>query len=365
MSARKPYRLLPDTRSILVLQLGDIGDVVVTTPTLRALKEACPVAKISVLVRRNYGSLLAADPHVSEIVEISKSRDKLSELGTANFRLVRRLHRARFDLLIDLRTGDRGAIIAWLTGVPVRVVRHWREAPFWHKFAFTHHVDPAFTNRPVHPGGDQSLRILRAIGVDTADTRPRLHVLERHRESVLTLLSRESADRYPGLVTVNPFSRWKYKEWGYDKWVDVLNRLWTEHGLPSALVGSREEAGVAAGIVGKCEGPAFNLAGKTTLGELAALLSRSRLHIGVDSAAPHIAAAVDTPTVTIFGPSNWRAWAVEDETHRIARSDMPCIPCRDKGCDGTERSNCLEELGVDTVMERIEEVLRNLGSGKG
>ncbi len=108
-----------------------------------------------------------------------------------------------------------------------------------------------------------------------------------------------------------------------------------------------------------------NLAGRTTLGELAALISLSRLHLGVDSAAPHIAAAVGTPTVTIFGPSNWRAWTVEDATHRIVRSDRECVPCNDKGCEGTGRSLCLDELGVEAVMIRIGEVLRSVARGDG
>jgi heptosyltransferase-3 len=352
--------MIGESANILVIQLGDIGDVVLTSPSLRALKEVYPGARVSVLVRKGYGSLLAADPHVSEIVEISKSRVKLFELGTENFRLVRRLRRARYNLLIDLRTGDRGAIISWLTGVPVRVVRRWREAPYWHTLAFTHPVDPVFTVRPVHPGGDQSLRILRAIGIDTDDTRPRLYVSEESLERIRGLLAREGVAQHPCFVTANPFSRWKYKEWGYGNWVELFNWLWSERGLPSAIVGAPDEATAAEVIAGKCAGPVFNLAGKTTLGDLAGLISLSRLHVGVDSAAPHIAAAVGTPTVTIFGPSNWKSWTVEDETHRIARSEKPCVPCNDKGCDGKERSICLEELRVDTVVNQIDDVLRNV-----
>jgi len=346
--------------NILVLQLGDIGDVVLTSPSIQAVKEAYPKARVSVLVRRGYGSLLAADPRVSEIVEVSKGRVKLSELGAENVGLVRRLRRARYDLAIDLRTGDRGALLAWLSGAPVRVVRRWREAPFWHRLAFTHSVEPVWTDRPVHPGGDQSLRILRAIGVDTDDSQPRLYVSEEGRENVRALLAREGVAQHPRFVTANPFSRWKYKEWGYDKWVDLFDRMWREHGLPSVIIGSGDEASAADGIARRCAGPVFNLAGKTTLGELAALISLSHLHLGVDSAAPHIAAAVGAPTVTIFGPSNWRAWTVEDATHRIARSDKPCVPCNDKGCERTERSLCLEELGVDAVMTQVGEVLRML-----
>jgi heptosyltransferase-3 len=353
-----PYRVPRTTGSILVLQLGDIGDVVVTSPALRALAEACPDARISVLVCRGYGALLASDPHVSEIIEVSKGRGKLSELGKENRSIIGRLRRARFDVVIDLRTGDRGAILAWLTGAPVRVTRNDREAPFWHAMAFTHLVDLVFSDRPTHPSGDQSMRILRAIGVDTADTRPRIHVSPEDLESARRLLEKEGASRFPRIVTANPFSRWKYKEWGYGKWIGLFDRLWSERGLPSVIVGAREEREAAEGIAANCAGPVFNLAGKTTLGELAALISISGLHVGVDSAAPHIAAALGTPSVTIFGPSNWRAWAVEDDRHRIVHSAKECVPCNDKGCDGTERSVCLEELGVDAVFERVTEVLR-------
>ncbi len=345
--------------NILVLQLGDIGDVVLTSPSLRAIKEAYPDARVTVLVRKSYGSLLEADPHVSGIVEVSKGRGKLAELGKENLRLVRELRAAKHDLAIDLRTGDRGALLAWLSGAPVRVVRRWPDAPFWHRLAFTHPVEPAWTERPVHPGGDQSLRILRAIGVDTQDTRPRLYVSDTDRERVRALLAQDGVAQHPRFVTSNPFSRWKYKEWGYDKWAALLDRLWAERGLPAVLIGSREEAAAAEGIARGRAGPVANLAGKTTLGELAALVSLSSLHLGVDSAAPHIAAAVGTPTVTIFGPSNWKAWTVEDATHRIARSGKPCVPCNDKGCEGTERSLCLEELGVAEVAELAEEVLRS------
>src|SRR5574341_1144381 len=91
-------------RNALVIQLGDIGDVVLATPTFRALKTRHPAAGISALVRRPYGSLLAADPHLHEVIEAGKERAKLAELGRDNLRLIRRLRGARYDLVIDLRT---------------------------------------------------------------------------------------------------------------------------------------------------------------------------------------------------------------------------------------------------------------------
>lgn len=347
---------------ILIIQLGDIGDVVLATPTFRAVKTAFPQARVSVLVRNGCGSLLSAEPYLSAVLESARSRGKLSEISRDNVALLRDLRSARYDLVIDLRTGDRGAILAWLTGAPVRVSRESRDDSSWRKLAFTHLIpDPGYAPPPVHPGAEQSLRIVRTLGIDTPDSTPRLEVAPENRASVRELISELGLARGARWVTINPFSRWKYKEWGYDKWCEVIDRLWDAHGLPSLLVGSVQEAAAAEEIIRSRSDHAFNLAGKTSLGELAALIGMSALHLGVDSAAPHIASAVGTPTVTVYGPSNWRSWTVEDSTHRVVTAGMDCVPCGNKGCNGTERSICLEVLGVDAVTAAIDEVLRNAG----
>lgn len=350
-------------RNVLVIQLGDIGDVVLATPAFRAVKETFAESRVSVLVRKGCASLLSSEPYLSEIHESARSRGKLSELCRDNLSLVRTLRKSRFDLVIDLRTGDRGALLSLLTGAPARIGRYEAGKPFWRRFCFTRMVvDPPAAPPPVHPGGDQSLRVLRAVGIETRDSTPRLHVPPKNRERARKLLSEIGFRPGSPLVTANPFSRWKYKEWDPGKWGTVIDRLHERHGLATVLTGSRDEAAEAEGIRRGREGYVLSAAGKTTLGELAALLRESVLHMGVDSAAPHIAAAVGTPTVTIFGPGDWRAWTVEDATHKVVRAAMPCVPCNDKGCNGTEISKCLDALDVDTAFEPIGEILKALDS---
>ncbi|MBI5574970.1 MAG: glycosyltransferase family 9 protein [Deltaproteobacteria bacterium] len=349
-------------KNILVIQLGDIGDVVLTTPSLRALKETLPEAKVSALVRRGFGSLLEEDPNLHEVIEVAKSRGKLAEIGGENFRLIRRLRRVKYDLAIDLRTGDRGTILAFLTGAPVKVTRYDPGRPFWHNRIFNHRImNAGIGGPPVHPGVDLSLRLLRTLGIDTADSTPRLWVSKEAVEGIRSMLQADPAAAGCRWATANPFSRWKYKEWGRDRWIELIGWLWNEHGLRTVLVGSRDEAGAAEGIASKCGGGALNFAGKTTLGELAALLSLSTIHLGVDSAAPHIAFAVGTPSVTIFGPSDWRVWTVQDDIHRIVTPDDDCVPCQKKGCDGKERSVCLENMGTEKMKAAVGEILRAPG----
>lgn len=352
-------------KNILLIQFGDIGDVVLTTPAIRAVKETYPEARISILVRKPYGSILTADPSLHEVVEATKMRGTLLHVLREHARFTLRLRRARYDLVIDLRTGDRGALMSFLTRAPERVGTHI-EKPFWHDLLFTKLIrDPPVAPPPVHPGADQSLRVVREIGIDTADSMPRLYITAADRTRAFELLAECGLGPGGRWVTVNPFSRWKYKEWDNGKWGDVIDRLWGAHRFPSVLIGSGEEAAACGEIVTGREGRAFTLAGKTTLGELAAVVATSTLHLGVDSAAPHIAAAVGTPTVTIHGPTDWRAWRVADNLHRIVTATMECVPCNRMGCDDKKQSRCLQQLEPETVIKAMDGVLRRVRDAGG
>lgn len=348
-------------RNILLVQLGDIGDVVLTTPTVRAVKEAYPDALVSIIVRKPYGSLLRADPALHKIIEIEKFQGNVLNVLRNYVRFVAGLRSARYDLVIDLRTGDRGAIMTYLTGAEERVGRSGTEKQFWHDFLFTTIVRNApSSSPPVHPGADQSLRIVRTIGIDTLDSEPRLYITPEDHVRAIELLLACGVDPGSRWATLNPFSRWKYKEWDIGKWGQVVDHLWGQHRIPTVSIGAPEEAAGCQEIVRGREGRAFNLAGKTTLGELAAVIAMSSIHLGVDSAAPHIASALGTPTVTIHGPSDWRSWRTIGEHHGIVVPSLECVPCSRTGCEDAGRSLCLEQLAPEAVIEAFEERMRNL-----
>ena len=344
--------------NILLIQLGDIGDVVLTTPTIRSVKEAYPNARVSILVFKPCATLLAADPYVHEVVETARLRGSLFQRLKEYAGFARYLRQKHYDLVIDLRTGDRGAIFSFLTGAPARIGFRGSKKQFWHEIAFTKILDDLkAAPLPVHPGADQSLRIVRAIGIGAADSTPRLYIAPEDLLRASLLLAEAGIVQGTKMVTVNPFSRWKYKEWDNAKWGRVIDQIWEVHHIPSVLVGSREEFAAGQEIVAGREGYVINLAGKTTLGKLAAVISLSSLHLGVDSAAPHIAAALGTPTVTIHGPSDWRAWRIVNEYHRVVSPVMDCVPCNKAGCDDSGRSRCMEELAAEPVFSAALELL--------
>jgi predicted lipopolysaccharide heptosyltransferase III len=353
-------RTTPRFSNILLVQLGDIGDVVLTTPTIRAVKETHPRAHVSILVRKPFGNLLIADPNIHEIVETERFHGTLLHTLREYLRFARRIRRMHYDLVIDLRTGDRGAILSFFTRAPTRIGRQGIKKQFWHGILFTKVIrDLKEAPPPVHPGADQSLRVVRELGIDTADSTPRLYVSPTDRIHAIVLLAEVGIASGANFVTINPYSRWKYKEWDNSKWGEVIDRIWETHSIPTVLIGSPEEAAACQKIIAGREGRTINLAGKTTLGELAAVISMSSLHLGVDSAAPHIAAALGTPTVTIHGPSDWRSWRSEDERHRVVSPALDCVPCNMTGCDNSGQSRCLEQLYAEPVIEAAEAIINS------
>jgi ADP-heptose:LPS heptosyltransferase len=358
---------------ILLIQLGDIGDVVWFLPVLRLVHETYPDAKVSVLVREGNGSLLLAGVSSTKVFEVRKRQRGLTDRLRSSLRLVRDLRRERFDLVFDFRGDERGAYMAFLTGAPLRAALY-HDHPRLRNHLFTHLVPP--TGEPLAGVGaaDQSLFILRAFGIETGIAVPELCLSEEVRLRATNILAEEgippAAEASDGgerggtgagangcWVTMNPFSRWSYKEWGLLKWVRIIDWLWGEFRIAVVIVGAPVERERIEGLVGSCAEKVYNLAGKTTLAELAGVLQRSRLHIGVDSAAPHIAAAVGTPTVTLYGPSDWRYWKPPGERHRVVVPDMACAPCHQKGCDGLGTSLCLDGLEIARVQAAIREAL--------
>lgn len=338
---------------ILVIQLGDIGDVVWAIPSFWALKAAFPQAKLSVLVRNSNGEFLQDDPLIDKIFTV-KEKSIMDGL-----RLLRNLRREKFDLLMDLRADERGAYVSFFSGAKIKAAKYYSSLP-WRNRAYDYLVDTPPDKERILGAAEQSLRIIRGFGIKETTLIPQILVNEKTRDEMSKLLSEEKIETKNGWISINPFSRWAYKEWGIDKWRQLAFFIWCTYKMPVVITGSASEKKRADELADESNSPVYNLAGKTTIREMAALLQMSRLHIGVDSAAPHIAAAVGTPTITIYGPSDWRDWAPTGEKNMVVLPDMECSPCRQKGCDGKGQSICLDNLPVAKVQNAVKVMLNNL-----
>ena len=190
MLIKEYFKVTGDIKNILMIQLGDIGDVVWTTPTLWAVKESYPQANVSVLLRESFGCLLEADPSIHKIFEVKNTQGNLLSNITYQLQLVKKLRNEQFDLVFDLRSGDRGAIMARLTGAAIRGSLHYTAVPFWRNRLFTHLLIGLPTPKErILGAAEQSLRIIRGFGITGKTTIPKLWVSDQVMTRVYKVLA--------------------------------------------------------------------------------------------------------------------------------------------------------------------------------
>ena len=346
-------------KRVLVIKLKQPGDVLVSTPVIGALKEAWPHCHLAYLVPRGTEEMVAGHPGLDELLVV----DRRGETWDQALRFVRELRRRRFDLVIELSGGDRGAIYSLLSGARERVGLVHPGQPFWQRrLCFTRLLPrPPVRMHMV----DQNLEALRALGIEPLN--PRLQffwdqaVEGRVRERLAALNLTPD-----GFVVMHPGAGWRFKCWTPAGYARVLEALQGDWGLHVVLTGSRAsmEQELLAEILTESKVDPINLVGTLSLKELGALIARARFFFGVDSAPMHLAAAVDTPAVALFGPSgvfNWGPWG---ENHLVITKDWDCLPCGRDGCQGSKISRCLMELTAAEVLQRLEEWLGRRGEAR-
>ena len=347
---------------ILVIQLGDIGDVVLTLPAIGVLGRTFPNRPLVLCVREHARELMEDCPWVQHVLSVNKQKRSFTDALAYQLQFFRELRKRRCTLAIELRTGTRGAVIARLSGAKTRVARYANDGTLWRNRLFTHLV------RPAHEGTQyaarHNLNIMLPFGLSEPDLRPTLSISRRRREKAKDIFAKAGVPDHGPMVAVHPFSLWKYKEWDIAEMARLLDHIQIRYHCNLVVTGAPNERERAVALVGKCRQKPYNLAGETSIGELPAVLQACRLFIGVDTAALHMAAAVGTPTVGIFGPSSWTNWAPRGRDHLMVKKGLACQPCSQKGCEGSEKSRCLEELTAEEVLQMMEKTLKRTLVGK-
>jgi len=324
----------PEPRRVLLMQGAFLGDCVLTLPLLKQLRELFPSAAVSVLARPETAGVFAqADPSAAIIEDRKRSSAFFAEF----FRLKRELQNGAFDLAVIPHRSLRSALLARLAGIPRRVGFSSSAGAF--------------------------------LLTDRVPFSWLLHDLERNLTLLLPLRgSPEPA--WPGLSSppdpfkkfglpdsglfgVNPGSAWPTKCWPAARYAEVIRRLHNELGLRAVLVGGPKERGVAAEVE-RLAGPGscFNLAGRTDLGELMAVIRRMSLFITNDSGPMHIAAAYGVPTAAVFGPTTRElGFFPYGEKNEVLEEFLECRPCALHGSRSCPRGHflCMKLITADKV----------------
>lgn len=342
---------------VLIIKLRHHGDVLLTSPVLSCLKAAAPQCEIDALVFADTAAMLAGHPALTRLHTIGRDWKKLSPVAQLRLEwsLLQALRARHYDLVIHLTDHPRGA---WLTRL---LAPRWAVAPRragkWWKKSFTH------LYRTVGGGRrhtvDTHLDALRRLGIQPAADARRLQLVPgaEAEAKIDTLLAEHSLER-GRFIQLHPASRWFFKCWPARLNAQLLQTLAArgEKLVITAAPDAREQEMVEA-IIAEAGVAVVNLAGQFNLRELAALTARAKLFVGVDSAPMHIAAAVGTPCVALFGPSGdkeWGPWLVRSE---IVTSTHSCRPCGQDGCGGGKVSECLYAIGVEQVLAAIDRTL--------
>ena len=342
----------------LVIKLRHHGDVLLAAPVLRVLKSYAPRAEIDALVYDDTAAMLAGHPALSQLHVVGRRWRDEDVFARLLFEkeLFDALRARRYDLIVHLSEQPRGAWLARALGARYRVApamsgrgRFWQES-------FTH-LYPLARNGHRHKV-EENLDALRRIGLQPDPTERRVDFVpgEAAAKSVAALLDSEGL-RERGFVHMHPASRWSFKCWPAEKNAELIDRLAARHRIVLTAAPEPEELAFIDRIVTAARAQPLNLAGKLSIKELGALTARARVFIGVDSMPMHLAAAMGTPTVALFGPSGedeWRPWQVP---HRVVTANFTCRPCGNDGCGGGKVSECLTTLPVDDVEQAVEQLL--------
>ncbi len=320
---------------ILVRAPNWIGDAVMATPALFALRRRFPDTEIALLAKPPIAALFEADPNVDRCV-VYERPGRHEGLG-GFFRLVLALRKMRFQLAILFQNAFEAALIAVAAGIPQRV-GYDRDG---RGFLLTH---PCANTRQHQR--DAYLRLVETVGCDVATPPPALTVTAKERESAGALHGVTEDDLWVG---INPGAAYgSAKRWPPDRFAAVADEMVRRFGVRIAILGSLAEREIAETVRRQMKAPATQLAGRTTVREMMAILSRCRLLVTNDSGPMHVAAALGVPVVAVFGPTDPTATSPGGKGNRIVQWPVECSPCTHRVCPIDHR--CMERITVESVL---------------
>lgn len=334
---------------ILVLSIRAIGDMVLATPAIRALKEAFPAASFTVVCEKFSAEVFEASPRIAELIPIDRralrGRPILEQLGM-NLRWFRAVRRTPFDAAVDLFSGPRSAQMAFVSRAPVRVGESVRSRRFY----YTRPVDVEHRGRHLV---EQKMQIVAPLTGEVRIPAPEIFLRDEEREDAARVLARGPGGSGGPFAGLFPGAGWVHKMWPADRFAALGDRL-AANGFRVVVIGGPMDADACRRVAGAMSPRPMVLSGLPRLRDAMAVIERMSVFVSNDTGPMHIAAALGCPTVGLFGPSDtdkYRPWG--DHT-RVVSARLSCAPCpqlRDTcHLHGRKAGECMERIPVDDVF---------------
>ncbi|MPL68905.1 Lipopolysaccharide core heptosyltransferase RfaQ [bioreactor metagenome] len=332
-------------KNILIIKLSAIGDVIHALPIASALKKDNPDVKITWIVEKPAYDLLTNNPYIDEIIVFDKKKYKsitgLLKYGT---KLARELHSHNFDLAIDLQGLFKSAAIALLSGAKKRLVYcNAREL----SHLVSRRVDGKYSEGHVV---DRYLDAVRHLGI--VIDKPHFEVTVTDKEAARTkaITNKAGLDITKPYVVLAPGTNWPNKCWPTSQFSALADKLF-DRGIIPVVIGGPKDDRLYDDIAANTNIPPVDLIGKTNLKELAYIIKHARVFVGGDTGPMHLAAAVHTPVVALFGPTDPNRNGPYGSGHLVLITGHLCKGCWRRQCP--EGKDCLAEIAVNEVFEAV------------
>jgi 3-deoxy-D-manno-octulosonic-acid transferase/heptosyltransferase-1 len=356
---------------ILIVKLSAIGDVIHTLPALTALRRHYPDAQIDWLVENAAADLVQGHAALNriliwrrgEFVNLVKA-GKLSSAGRLFSSLLVQLREARYDLILDFQALLKSSLWIFLA-------KGRRKAGFGQgmehsekSYLFLNERIPA-VSMEVH-ALDRGLTLLRALGIPDMQVFYDLPIGKNDAAAAQQLLLENGVQPDQPLVAINPVAKWPTKLWTAKQFEELAERL-LERGFQVVFTGSREDRALIDKMAGKLGSSVIRLEGRTSLKVLAAVYRSANAVVSTDTGPMHLAAAVGTPVVALFGPTApWRTGPY-GQGHVVLRAGVNCSPCFSRSCKTAEFEPmaCMTRITVEQVVEAVVRMVARSTSRAG
>ena len=341
-------------KRILITRTDRLGDVILSTPVIRHMRKLYPDAYIAFMVRPENRDVVASNPHLDEVLVYDKYRSQKSLWGTVMFAL--KLKKKKFNIGIALHPTNRVHIMLRLAGIPLRI-GYDRNMSWLLTRSLPHHKQRGEKHEI-----DYNFDLLQRAGIDTAgaDRRPYMVTTEDDKRMIDSL--EKSLGIADDIIAVHPGASCSSKRWPPERFALAADVISRKCGCEIVLVGGDETAEFSNAVISAMTRSAVDLTGMLRVGELAEFLSRCRMFISNDSGPVHIAVAVGTPVVSIFGrkdpglsPVRWGPLGLSDE---VLHRDAGCKKCLAHECE--KGFLCLKAVIVEEVVAASERIWKGI-----
>ncbi len=328
-----------EPQRILLIRLSSLGDVVLTSPAIRAVRKAFPRAFISMIVGKRSADVIRENPHLDEVLTFDrKGRGRnTSEMR----RMIAHLRHRHFDLSIDFQRRFRTSLLAYGAGASCRVGYHSGGG-----FLCTVCVPDNGHEHAV----ERYQRLLKSVDIPPDGLETEMFVSEAAKALAEERLPRRDGFR----LGMFPGAGWKPREWMAERFAAIGDRVAEHYQAEVVIFGGPAESALVHQIEEQMLSPAIVLAGSLSVEQLAALIHRCDLFLSNDTGPMHIAVAMKVPTIALFGPGNHLKFGPIGDGHRLIRHETPCSPCK-QFTDRCKNNICMQKITVEEVWTAIRE----------